>query len=52
MFKSGGRWMLRGIVATSLLDFETRTCDVNNYSVYTDVAHFTVWIQNIVENEN
>ncbi|GLV31361.1 gastrulation-defective [Carabus blaptoides fortunei] len=39
-----GRWYLRGIISLSLTDPDTRTCDLNNYSVFVDMAKFVDWI--------
>lgn len=38
------RWTLRGIVSTSLLDQEQRSCDLKNYVVFTDVSKFMDWL--------
>ncbi|XP_063708974.1 transmembrane protease serine 9-like [Culicoides brevitarsis] len=46
MSNEGGKWYLRGIVSTSLYDEETKSCDVRNYAVFTDVEKFLPWIQN------
>lgn len=45
-----GAWRLRGVVSNSLQNPETRICDVTNYAVFTDVARFSTWINNIIEN--
>lgn len=39
-----GRWYLRGIVSISLFDKATNSCDVGNYTVFTDVAKFLPWV--------
>lgn len=39
-----GRWYLRGIISLSLTDPVTRSCDLNNYSVFVDMAKFVEWI--------
>ncbi|XP_063710167.1 serine protease gd-like [Culicoides brevitarsis] len=44
LMKNNGKWYLRGIVSTSLYDKETKSCDVRNFSVFTDVAKFLQWI--------
>ncbi|BES90980.1 serine-type endopeptidase activity [Nesidiocoris tenuis] len=43
-------WFLRGIVSLSLLDPYRQTCDLTNYLVFTDVAKFTDWIADTIEN--
>lgn len=42
--KENGRWYLRGIVSISLLDLDTRKCNLRQYVVFTDVVHFIPWI--------
>lgn len=44
MLQKNDRWTLRGIVSTSLLDQETRTCDLTNYVVFTDTSKFLDWL--------
>lgn len=41
-------WYLQGIVSSSLLD-QNLACDVKNFAVYTNVAHYTNWIWEKVE---
>jgi secreted trypsin-like serine protease len=36
-------WTIRGIVSAAILDFD-RGCDINKFSIYTNVARFTKWI--------
>lgn len=43
-----GAWRLRGVVSVSLVDPETRNCDVKNHAVFTDAAKFTPWINSII----
>jgi enterokinase len=45
MFSS---WKVRGIVSASLVDLDYG-CDVNKFSLYTNVARFTSWINKTVE---
>ncbi|CAG9811188.1 unnamed protein product [Chironomus riparius] len=42
----GNTFYLRGIVSSSLFT-GTNECDVNTYSVFTDVLHYTDWINSI-----
>lgn len=44
VLKRGERWFLRGVVSTSLLDQELKTCDLNHYVVFTDASKFLDWI--------
>lgn len=41
----GSRYFLKGIVSSSLFD-EHGNCDVNNFSVYTNVGLYLRWIEN------
>jgi secreted trypsin-like serine protease len=43
------QWTVRGIVSSSLLD-KTRQCDINVFQVYTHVARFVDWIEEIIAN--
>ncbi|KAF6211776.1 hypothetical protein GE061_012291 [Apolygus lucorum] len=43
-------WFLRGVISLSLLDPYKQTCDLSNYLVFTDVAKFTEWISETIEN--
>ncbi|KAG5681576.1 hypothetical protein PVAND_010995 [Polypedilum vanderplanki] len=47
--KSGGKWYLRGVVSSSLIDANTLACDTQNYAVFTDTAAFKDWILQIIE---
>ena len=48
MYKSRGSiWFIRGIVSSSLFRNDG-TCDVNKYSVFTDVAKYTNWINSLM----
>lgn len=44
LVQRSGRWYLRGIISLSLTDPVTRSCDLNNYSVFVDMAKFVEWI--------
>ncbi|XP_031330602.1 serine protease gd-like [Photinus pyralis] len=46
--KQNGRWTLRGIVSSALQDSRTKSCDLNNYMVFSDVGSFNRWIQNVL----
>lgn len=50
MIERNGRWYLRGIISTSLLDPKTRSCDLGKYVVFTDVAKFHTWIIEQIDN--
>lgn len=52
MIYENGVWMLRGVVSVSLLNPQTLTCDVKNHAVFTDVAQFMPWINNIITTKN
>lgn len=41
-------WNVRGIVSASLVDLDYG-CDVNKFSLYTNVARFTTWINKMIE---
>lgn len=44
--------MQRGVVSVSLLNPQTLVCDVANHAVFTDVAQFLPWINNIITTKN
>lgn len=44
----GGRWQLRGIVSQALL-FEDLSCNLYEYTVFTDVAQYNRWIQWVLD---
>jgi secreted trypsin-like serine protease len=56
--KKSSNWQVLGIVSGSLIDFD-HGCDVNKFSLFTNVARFTGWIEkagketkeNILQNE-
>ncbi|KAK4877774.1 hypothetical protein RN001_010280 [Aquatica leii] len=48
IMKRNGRWTIRGIVSSALVDSNTRTCDVNNYMVFSDVAKYKLWIDRVM----
>lgn len=43
---SASSWNVRGIVSASIIDFDYG-CDINKYSLYTNVARFVPWILNV-----
>lgn len=44
ILKKDDRWILRGIVSTSLLDQEQKSCDLRHYVVFTDASKFLDWL--------
>lgn len=46
------RWYLRGIVSLSLIDTNTGLCDLNHFTVFTDVAQFRTWLQKKIGRED
>ncbi|KAK5638706.1 hypothetical protein RI129_013001 [Pyrocoelia pectoralis] len=48
IMKQKGRWTLRGIVSAALVDSTTRSCDLNNYMVFADIAKYKLWIDRIL----
>lgn len=42
---SSGRYHLRGLVSTSLMNLEKRFCNSEDYTVYVDVAKYLKWIR-------
>lgn len=47
-----GKWMLRGIVSSSLIaPHTTNTCNLHEYVVYTDAAKYTSWIKQIMDEQ-
>lgn len=50
MFRRDGRWMLRGLVITSLTNDRFFTCNLNEYVVFTDVAKFVNWINSVISS--
>jgi secreted trypsin-like serine protease len=48
--KTNGKWYLRGIVSSSLINPDTYECDTSNFVVFTDVTKFTDWILQFVGN--
>ncbi|KAK5638711.1 hypothetical protein RI129_013006 [Pyrocoelia pectoralis] len=48
VMRHNGRWTLRGIVSAALVDPSTRSCDVNNYMVFSDVVRYKRWIERIL----
>ncbi|KAJ8712726.1 hypothetical protein PYW08_008030 [Mythimna loreyi] len=48
----GGKWRLRGVVSISVQSENgARTCNLNEYVVYTDTAQFLPWIRNILSEK-
>jgi hypothetical protein len=45
---SGGKSYLRGIVSAGIVNEVTLLCD-NKYTLYTDAARFTPWIDDFIE---
>lgn len=43
IFKENDTWYLRGILSSSLEDFEGK-CDVDNYSIFIDILYYLRWI--------
>lgn len=41
-------WDIRGIVSASLTDAE-HGCDINKFSLYTNVSWFLEWIRKVME---
>lgn len=41
-----GKWTIRGVVSTALGDVSV--CDVNNYSVFVDIAKVKKWVDSIM----
>ncbi|CRL03752.1 CLUMA_CG016956, isoform A [Clunio marinus] len=48
--KDNSKWFIKGIVSSSLFTDEGM-CDVESYSVFTDVTKFTDWIDGEIEDE-
>lgn len=48
----GNKWYLRGVVSVTVPDPETKTCNLGNYVVYTDVAQYDSWIGTIMEGHD
>ncbi|XP_018579158.1 serine protease gd-like [Anoplophora glabripennis] len=44
LMKMGDRWLLKGIVSMSISEANTRTCDLNNYVVFTDASKHLDWL--------
>lgn len=44
------KYYIRGIVSMSLKDPATRSCDLNNFIVFTDLTPFYGWIIDIIQN--
>lgn len=41
-------WHIRGIASLSLVPEILETCETSNYNIFTDVAKFTQWIQDVI----
>ena len=48
--RDSSHWAIRGIVSSSLMDHDKGGCDVNKYSIYTNVGKFVYWIRNLMED--
>ncbi|XP_043484537.1 serine protease gd-like [Leptopilina heterotoma] len=46
-----GKYHLRGLVSLSLSDNERKSCDLNQYVVYTDLAKHRNWIENAISDD-
>lgn len=42
--RSTSAWNVRGVISASILDFDNG-CDINTFSIYTNVARFVDWIR-------
>lgn len=47
-----GHWFLRGIASTAFIDLTTGTCDVGNYSIFSNVDKFSDWLQIYISASN
>lgn len=47
----GNTFYIRGIVSSSLFT-GTHECDVNTFSVFTDILHYTDWVNSITPSTN
>lgn len=45
MFQRNGRWTLRGITSSVLLDFQTKKCNNKDYVVFSDAGKYAQWIR-------
>lgn len=52
VLKYGDQWYLRGVVSVALSDPHTKSCNLNSYVVYTDVAQYDSWITRIMTENN
>ncbi|KAJ8712627.1 hypothetical protein PYW08_007931 [Mythimna loreyi] len=48
--RDDGKWRLRGVVSLSLQS-SSRTCNLNEYVVFTDAAQYLPWIRNILSQK-
>ncbi|KAJ8711116.1 hypothetical protein PYW07_008358 [Mythimna separata] len=48
--REDGKWRLRGVVSLSLQS-TSRTCNLNEYVVFTDTAQYLPWIRNILSRK-
>lgn len=51
IIKRNNTWLLRGVVSATLLDYETLSCDLYKYSVYSDVAKYMEWIRSTLTED-
>lgn len=45
--KNQARYVLQGIVSSGLIDFGTKSCDLTNYVLYTNMNELYDWLTNI-----
>ncbi|GAB0097624.1 hypothetical protein DMENIID0001_132840 [Sergentomyia squamirostris] len=45
LFKRNDKWVLRGIVSTALTDTKTSSCNLKEYTIFTDIVSFLPWIE-------
>ncbi|KAJ8712855.1 hypothetical protein PYW08_008159 [Mythimna loreyi] len=48
VFKSGPAWYLRGLVSLSVPKQNAFQCDSKHYTIFTDLAKFSPWINNVI----
>lgn len=49
-FNDGPAWFIQGIESDHFV--QKNQCDLSKHSVFTNVAHYTDWIQKIVKRDN
>lgn len=45
---ANGAWFLRGLVSAALGDPILNRCDLNTYVIFTDISHYSAWIDNYI----